>query len=242
MHHLDRAAIAAPVCLSAWDYTQKTWEDFHREGVECKRQVRLMLQRIQGQQIATDDADDKAIFILGLRCAYCEGPIRYGGHLEHFRRKNRKRVDGYPELTFAWDNLFLACDSQEHCGHYKDRPGADSYDPDDLIKPDIHDPDDFLYFHSTGQVMVRNNGIGMKDEDRRRGSETIRVFNLDCRILQGERTKALKLYRDKNPGILEVLMDECSPNERIAFIESEIEATRWVPYATTIKHFFEKAA
>jgi hypothetical protein len=35
---------------------------------------------------------------------------------------------------------------------------------------------------------------------------------------------------------------ECDPTDRDAFIRDEVEATRWEPYATTIKHFFEKAA
>lgn len=241
MHLLDRAAEAAPACLQDWDYTQKTWSDFHHEGLACKRQVRLTLQRIQGQQINSQDADDNAEYILGLRCAYCEGPIRHGGHLEHFRRKNPAHPNGYPELTFAWENLFLACDSREHCGHYKDRPGAAAYDADNLIKPDIHNPDEFLYFHSTGQVLVRNTRADMTEAERWRASETVRVFNLDCGILRGERFRALKTYRDRNAGILEFLM-ECEAADRDAFMREEIEATRWDPYATAIKHYFEKAA
>lgn len=238
MHQLHRNLVPAPVCLIGYDYHTQTWDDLDRS---CKRQVRLALQRIQGQQIATDDANDEAIYIIGLRCAYCEGPIRHGGHLEHFRRKNPSHPNGYPELTFDWHNLFLACDSQEHCGHYKDRPRGDAYEPDDLIKPDIHDPDKYLYFHSTGQVMVRNTRSDMTEQDRHRGAETIRVFNLDCPILRGERVKAIRQYRDRNRGVLEFLMEQCSPAEREAFIREEIEATRWEPYATTIKHFFEKA-
>lgn len=235
MHNLDRSSVPVPVCLAGYNFQTQTWDDLDRG---CKRQVRLLLQRIQGLQIA----DDEAEYIIGLRCAYCEGPIRHGGHLEHFRRKNRHHPNGFPELTFAWDNLFLACDSNSHCGHYKDRPSADAYDPDHLIKPDIHVPDDYLYFHSTGQVLVRNTRRHMTDEDRFRASETIRVFNLDCSTLRGERTKALKRYRDTNLGILEFLMDECDAEEREGYIHDEIEATRWDPFATTIKHFFEKAA
>lgn len=241
MHQVDRFSVPAPACLQDWDYTKKTWEDFHREGLACKRQVRLTLQRIQGQQIATHDADDSADFILGLRCAYCEGAIRHGGHLEHFRRKSPSHPNGYPELTFAWENLFLACASQEHCGHYKDRAGAENYDADDLIKPDIHNPDDFLYFHSTGQVMVRSTRREMTDAERWRAVETIRVFNLDCGTLRGSRFRVVKTYADKNNGILEFLM-ECELADREAFISAEIDATRWEPYATTIKHFFEKAS
>lgn len=172
----------------------------------------------------------------GLRCAYCEGPIRHEGHIEHFRRKRH-----FTHLTFAWDNLFLSCESQEHCGHFKDRPSGAPYNPSDLIKPDVEDPEAFLYFHSTGAVTPRNNGVGMAANRLKRATETIRVFNLDCSVLRGERFKAIKLYREKNPGILEFLMG-CDVADREVFMRDEIEATRWEPYATTIKHFFEKAA
>jgi uncharacterized protein (TIGR02646 family) len=242
MHKLDRSSVPAPSCLPSWDYTQKTWQDFTNQGQDCKRQVRLALQRIQGQQIATDEADDEAVFVLGLRCAYCESAVRHGGHLEHFRRKNRSRPDGYPELTFVWENLLLACDSQEHCGHYKDRSSALPYDPAELIKPDVHDPDAFLYFHSSGSVLVRNTRPAMTDEDRRRGAETIRVFNLDCGTLQGTRRQVLKFYRDKNPGVLDFLMTCDDAAFREEYIRAEIEATRWEPHSTVIKHYFEKAA
>jgi len=144
----------------------------------------------------------------------------------------------FPQLTFEWSNLFLACGSHDHCGHYKDRPKAPAYNPDELIKPDEHNPDDYLYFHSSGEVRVRNRD-GMTEADRRRGAETIRVFHLDCGRLKGDRHKALKQYMDRNTGILEALMgfDE---NDRQDFIVEEIKATKHDPYWTTIRHFFEK--
>ncbi|MCX6953045.1 MAG: TIGR02646 family protein [Verrucomicrobia bacterium] len=196
--------------------------------------MRLSLQKMQGQQIVADDADDHAVYILGLRCAYCEGQIYHGGHIEHFRRKNPAH---YPQLTFEWDNLFMACGSPDHCGHYKDRGGA-PYNPDELIKPDEHDADDYLYFHSSGEVRVRNR-VNMTEQDRKRGAETIRVFHLDCGVLTGARHKALKQYLDGNSGILEALMD-FSESDRQSFIGQEIEATKWEPFWATIRHFFEK--
>jgi uncharacterized protein (TIGR02646 family) len=190
---------------------------------------------MQGQQINSDDADDKAKFILGLRCAYCEGIIFYGGHIEHFRRKNPAH---FPQLTFAWSNLFLACGSNDHCGHYKDKKGR-SYDPNDLIKPDDHDPNDYLYFHSSGEVRVRNRE-GIADVDQRRAQETIRVFNLNEPGLKGARARALEAYKKRSPSIIDDLM-EFEPDEREVFIQQEIEATRWDPFSTTIHNFFESA-
>jgi uncharacterized protein (TIGR02646 family) len=234
MHKLDRTKCQRPECLDSYHWPEQDWDDLHRERQD-KRLLRLSLQSIQGQQIVHEDADDEQLYILGLRCAYCESQIFYGGHIEHFRRKNPNH---FPELCFEWTNLFIACDSKKHCGHYKDRPSALPYNPDDLIKPDEHNPDDYLYFHSSGEVRVRNRN-GMTDQDQSRGSETIRVFNLDCGELKGARFKALKQYKDRNIGIMETLMEFDEPDRR-AYIEEEIEATKWQPYWTTIRHFFEK--
>ena len=79
----------------------------------------------------------------------------------------------------------------------------------------------------------------MSANERLRASETIRVFNLDCPQLQGNRRRAIEVYRSRNPGILEQLMDLDS-NSREKYIDAEIAATRWDPYATTIKHLFAK--
>ena len=40
------------------------------------------------------------------KCAYCESKIRHVSdpHIEHYRPKRT-----FPRLTFAWDNLLLAC-------------------------------------------------------------------------------------------------------------------------------------
>lgn len=235
MHFLDRSTVKAPDCLGGWNYEEKNWDDFTGEGRACKKLLRLALQRLQSRQIIDDDANDEVEYLLGLRCAYCEGQIFHGGHIEHFRRKSPNH---FPQLTFEWTNLFLACGSKEHCGHYKDRPKAPGYNPDELIKPDEHNPDDYLYFHSSGEVRVRHRD-GMTEVDRRRGAETIRVFHLDCRRLVGARYKALKQYLDSNTRILEALMD-FAENERHDFITQEIDATKHDPYWSTIRHFFEK--
>ena len=235
MHFLDRSTVAAPDCLAGWKYPEKNWDDFTGEGRACKKQLRLALQRLQSRQIIDDGADDEVEYLLGLRCAYCEGHIYHGGHIEHFLRKNPNH---FPQLTFEWTNLFLACGSEVHCGHYKDRPRALPYNPDELVKPDIHNPDDFLYFHSSGEVRVRLRE-GITEEDVRRGSETIRVFNLGCGSLKGARHKALKQYLDRESGFLDAVMD-FTESERQAFINEEIDATRHDPFWSTIRHFFEK--
>lgn len=232
MHKLDRSSVSPPACLASHDYRTKTWHDL---DPACKRQVRELLLAVQGRPDIPSSENPSEF---GLRCAYCEGPVRHDGHLEHFRRKNPLQVGGYPELTFVWENLFLSCGSNDHCGHHKDRKGS-PYNPDELIKPDEHDPDDYLYFSASGAVGGRNTRPDMSDDDRRRASETIRVFNLDCAILKGARRRTLQVYRSRDPDLMQFLM-EITEVDREIFLKTELEATRWEPYATTIKHFFEK--
>ena len=231
MHKLDRSNGTAPTCLAEYDHRTQTWSDLRGE---CKQALRAALVKMQGiPGVTTVDASE-----YGVRCAYCEAQIHHAGHIEHFRRKNRQRPDGYPELTFAWDNLFLACGEKIHCGHYKDRTNAPAYDPSELIKPDEHDPEHFLYFHSSGEVRPRR---GLGEVDARRAAETIRVFGLNDACLAGKREKALSVYRQKIAADLDELA-AWPTEDREAYLSGEIEATRWDPYATTIKHFLQNTA
>lgn len=228
MLKLDRASVVAPACLGEYDHRTQTWEDF--KGI-CKRQLRFALAQFQGiPDVTTADAAE-----YGLRCAYCEGTIHHEGHIEHFRRKNRTHLNGYPELTFEWSNLFLACGSDTHCGHYKDRRSAPPYNADLLIKPDEHDCEHYLYFHSSGEVRARTS---LDDDDNKRATETIRVFGLDNRALEGERARAVRNYRTmKDEDFAELVSWEES--ERNQYLKEEIEAIRWHPYASTLRHFLQ---
>jgi uncharacterized protein (TIGR02646 family) len=231
MRKLDRNAVAAPSCLSAYDYRTLSWGDF---GAACKRSVRFALFQLQGiHGITSEDASE-----YGLRCAYCESAIRHEGHIEHFRRKNRTRPDGYPELTFSWDNLFLACGSKNHCGHYKDRRNSIPYDADQILKPDVDEPEDFLYFHSSGEVRPRHN---LEAADEHRARETIRVFGLNDRGLKGSRANAVASYRKRlESDIAEITSWE--EDLRREYLLCEIDVARWEPYATTVKHFFLRSS
>lgn len=225
MHTLDRSVAAAPACLGAYDYQTHTWEDLDSA---CKRQLRFALFQMQGiPGVVSEDAKE-----YGLRCAYCESAIRHEGHIEHFRRKNPHH---FPQFTFDWNNLFLACGSRKHCGHYKDRKGAAAYDANDIIKPDQDDPEHYLYFHSNGEVRERSE---LNATDAHRACETIRVFGLDDGALAGARRAALKSYRNKILSDLAEL-ESWAPPDRALYFAAEIEATRWDPHATTIKHFLQ---
>lgn len=225
MLKLDRNSTNTPNCLDSFNYLAQTWDDL---APSCKRDVRSSLINMQRDPSLAADASE-----YGVLCAYCESAIYTDGHLEHFRRKNPKY---FPELTFEWSNLFLACGSSQHCGHYKDRKSAPSYNPDDLIKPDEMDPEDYLYFHSTGEVRAKT---GITPAEVTRAQTTIQVFGLNSASLCGLRFRVLKKYRET---ILEALdeVETWPEDERNAYLQGEVQATRWEPYATTIKHFITK--
>ncbi len=235
MHKLDRSAVTAPSCLSAYDFRTQSWKDL---APTCKASVRIALLQMQGRPVDSAILETKEADFVAVRCAYCEGQIRHEPHIEHFRRKSRTHPNGYPELTFAWSNLFISCTSSDHCGRYKDHGSGTRYEAGDLIKPDEHDPDDYLYFHSTGAVRVRNNGAGMNEAELRRARETIRVFNLDSPRLESARARAANCYLSSSPGILETLQS-WSPEDRRAYVQSELAATRWDAHSTVIKHLLE---
>ena len=218
MRRMHRTAVSAPAALAKYHHDTCSWDDEPGKtklGRADKQQLRSALEALQ------DGC-----------CAYCESATYGVGHIEHFRRKHRAH---FPELMFAWENLFLSCDDLDHCGHHKDRAGS-PYDPADLVKPDQDDPDDHFYFHSSGEVRVRS---GIDVVRSRRATETIRVFHLDCGALKAARRRAVEAYQRKDPGILEALceFDEAS---RRAFINEELLATAREPHSSVIRHLFEK--
>jgi uncharacterized protein (TIGR02646 family) len=218
MRRIDRGAVVAPAALANYHHATCSWDGEAGKtkfGGNDKKALRAALESMQ------DDC-----------CAYCECATYGGGHIEHFRRKNQAH---FPELTFAWENLFLSCDEEEHCGHYKDRGGS-PYDPRELVKPDEDEPDDYFYFHSSGEVRVRS---GIDASQVRRATETIRVFHLDSGTLQAARRRAVQAYERRDPGMLEALCD-FEEALRVSFIQQEVQATARDPHGSVIRHLFEK--
>lgn len=212
MHKLDRDSVVRPACLDVYTPPQ-TWDAVSTQDKEA---IRIPLKAMQGD-----------------RCAYCEAALYDDRHIEHFRRKNPEH---YPELAFIWDNLFLSCNSQDHCGHYKDRSSAPPYNADDLVKPDIENPDEFLHFGSDGVVSPNSQET---TEKQRRGGETIRVFGLNDSRLCHERRRIAARYLNYENGIIDALLTMDSES-RESFIRDEILATRDWPHCTVVRHLFRK--
>lgn len=213
MRKLDRNRVPTPPCLSKYVAGTDKWDDVTGRD---KQQIRDTLEHMQDSL-----------------CAYCEGVLFGPAHIEHFRRRR-----DFPNVMFDWSNLFLSCNWEEHCGKYKDRQGAPHYYPQDLIKPDQDDPDDFLYFHSSGEVRPRS---GVSSAWNSRAEETIKVLNLNHgRLFAARRSKA-SIYLSKEPDILEFL-ESLPESDRKDFIDEEIRSTAHEPYSAVIRHFFEKVS
>lgn len=157
MRHLVRTAVEEPACLSRFDPDKHAWNDVTRAD---KDEIRDRLGELQRHH-----------------CAYCECDVTKESndpHIEHFEQRARAR-----RKTFAWSNLFWSCTHPERCGKRKDTL-AHTYLPSDLLKPDVDDPRQYLFFTSDGGVVPR---AGLDEAGIQRAQETIRVFGLEDRAL-----------------------------------------------------------
>jgi len=149
------------------------------------------------------------------KCAYCESAIVHVGypHIEHFRPKVH-----YPELTFEWENLLLACsvcNSSRHKGDkFPIRAGVPL-----LINPCVDDPSD--HFEFTYDRTARVASVYGKTE-RGRTAETMLGLNRaelrDHRSLHVRRLVVLAQTAASDPQAGDLLDEACfSSSEYAAF-------------------------
>lgn len=174
MRKLDRGLAITPLCLSNYSYLTQKWDQLTE-----KHEVWVEINKVQEKT-----------------CVYCESIAEKGqGHIEHFFHK---ADPSYVSLTFVWGNLFGCCNSNIHCGHYKDQfliGGIKrAYNPNALIKPDIEDPEDFLQFLDSGKVKPKE---GLTDAMEKRAAETIAALNLDCSVLVSSRESQIDRYKQR---------------------------------------------
>ncbi len=165
------------------------------------------------------------------RCAYCECHIdtmqrNYDAHIEHFRQRSN-----YPQGTFSWNNLFGSCNRLESCGKYKDRQ---TYRPQDLIKPDVDNPDHFLRFLPDGQVVPADN---LTEHQRQKSEETIRIFNLNG-VLRQIREIHVMGYLQTAEEFL-ALADQFDEAEWRPLLQQELDSVAGKPFETAIRHVLD---
>ncbi|WP_052131676.1 retron Ec78 anti-phage system effector HNH endonuclease PtuB [Vibrio coralliilyticus] len=165
-------------------------------------------------------------------CAYCECQLNRK-HIEHFRTRS-----GYPKETFNWNNLFGSCGDSSRkggwnrCGIFKDN-GAGPYDINDLVKPDSHNPSDYLLFLTTGEVTFQPNLLG---QDKKIAEETIRVFNLNNdAALFNSRKNAIRAI-EQEVEVLYSLKDEFQEEEWQSLLEESIETSKGFEFQTALEH------
>lgn len=213
MHKLSRPA-AIPGGLNSYSHNIDTWCMTSPTPVE-RQAIWQALDAMQGQ-----------------RCAYCEAmlePDSNSRHVEHFRQRSR-----YRQGTFDWNNLFGSCNRQGTCGNYKDKCGI--YDPAQLIKPDVDDPDDYLVFDSVGGVSPRDN---LDPASLMRAKETIRILNLKGGGLRKIRELEIMGYLQFVEAWAE-LATNFPESEWRPIVESELASQlaqiAHLPYSTAIRH------
>jgi len=209
MHQLDRSYVPSPVCLSRYQHGRDNWNNLSDAD---RQEIRVALEVMQGR-----------------RCAYCECSLdaHHGQHIEHFLQRGR-----YPQGTFDWNNLFWSCERDNSCGKHKD--GCDSYNHDDLIKPDVEDPEQFFLFVSNGSIALR---ASLTAAQQHRAKETLRILNLDAQWgpLRHMRQRAARGYIQVVEDIMEMAAIH-PPDVRQPLLEQELDQSRSLPFCTAIKH------
>lgn len=207
MRQLQRGV--APSCLARYRHGRDNWSAL--SGAD-RAEIWQALEAMQSQC-----------------CAYCEAAIAADNrHIEHFVQKGRD-----PRVTFQWDNLFGSCNREDSCGKYKDHC-AGAYNPGDLLKPDVDDPDHYFVFVADGTIQIR---AGLNDADRQRASETLRIFNLDAEHGALRRMRhAAAIGYVQTAEELWSLSDEFPEEEWQQLLDDELNATAHLPFVTAIRH------
>ena len=202
----------APACLGQYHYDHHPWNPGNAEKDEIWRELNAM----QNQ-----------------RCAYCEADISTfnSRHIEHFATRTLHR-----ERTYLWENLFGSCVRRESCGTYKDDKDTAAYDWAQLIKPDTHDPDDYLVFVSTGAIVPRHE---LSPADLHRAKETLRVFNLDAELgpLRKLRETAIRSQLKSYDTIYKLWLADPDLLDLDAELKTLLDqAETTLPFFTAIRH------
>lgn len=124
-------------------------------------------------------------------------------HIDHFKKRAH-----HPELTYDWDNLFLA----NH--HHNNAYGADAKDNgtskiqkdrySDLIHPAKEDPHDYFTYNLRGEILPRE---GLDEAMLKRAQFTIDTLCLNSPALLQKRNGILRELKNYKNQIAEVCLD-----------------------------------
>lgn len=117
-------------------------------------------------------------------CAYCEKKIdaeQTKSNIDHFKKRNL-----FPEFTLNYYNLLVSCNSKFHCSNKKDNSSISKTSYDKIINPVIEDPNDFLDYTFTGDVISKTS---LNTTHKKKADFTISIFALNNKSLQQDRKK-----------------------------------------------------
>ena len=155
------------------------------------------------------------------KCAYCESKITHVsfGHIEHYRPK-----ECYPERTFLWRNLLLACERCNNNAKGTHFPDATQGGP--LINPVKDDPNQhFRFFYDTiaklATVIPTTTG----------GETTEQLLKLNRRDLRGHRSNMIKsLYA------LKIFAERGDPEAVALWQEAQSDSAEYAAFARSLSH------
>jgi uncharacterized protein (TIGR02646 family) len=117
-------------------------------------------------------------------CCYCEKPVTASvehSHIEHIKPQAKFR-----KLQHDYNNLVISCQTKGRCGIAK----GDKFN-EHFIVPTEENPEDYLTYSPNGEIRAI--------EDSKKGSETIKILNLNAPALVKTRRvlfKQLNAMRD----------------------------------------------
>jgi len=206
MHKLDRDP-GPPLGLNRYQHGRDIWGN----GCPTPAEKQALWRKLDAMQ--------------GNRCAYCEAQLAEDNrHIEHFRQRSR-----YPQGTFDWNNLFGSCMRNESCGKHKDSCGV--YDHQNLIKPDLEDPEHFLVFAADGSVSARKT---LAPGEQQRALETIRIFNLNGVLAQIRRNEVIGYVQTAEQ--FAEFAQHLPEDEWLPLLQQELQNIALLPFATAIRH------
>jgi uncharacterized protein (TIGR02646 family) len=213
MHLLNRDPIS-PSCLNGRSHPPNSWKAVYNEDA-YKDEIWQKIESMQGK-----------------RCAYCENSFSgLQRHIDHFRPRSR-----FPQDTFNWFNLFGSCSAQNSCGNHKDA-GTNlqpNYNPDDLIKPDVDDPAEYLMFSSDGSVTPK---AGLLPVQIQKAQLTIDVFGLNGSLRQVRETVLIG-YKETAEYFLVELRSQMPAEDWQSLYQDKLREIETQPFCTAIKQLF----
>jgi len=147
------------------------------------------------------------------KCAFCESKIKHVSdpHIEHYRPKSK-----FPDLTFAWDNLLLACGVCNSAKYKGDRfPEANEGGP--YINPCTDNPEDHFQF-----VYDKRAKLASVYGKTKRGETTEKELGLNRYDLRTYRSKQIEMlvciasYAQTDPDAQKLLDEAKQANAEYA--------------------------